>query len=206
MGFSLTFTPSTINLADFPDFPDTSTPPQPVLNTYVRTSNTGGVYEYFDGGLVDDGGAPVLADGTNLPTHGIFGPGTVWYEYSLGDFSLTDSPSGDFIGSFPTEVFPGTGQINVYEVSAVGYSGATLHFDLYDTVVSKNRSVFAPFSHDADAEANIIPEPASYLVWLLIGLTWAGSAWVYQYRSRWRQRERNRVALAADQGSLNLRA
>ncbi len=116
---------------------------------------------------VTDGSLPVLGNGKDLPAHGIYGPGTVWQEFPLGNFTLEDSPIGDFIGSFPTD-FPTMGQINVYEVSVTGGSGASVHFDLYDTIVAKNHAKFAPFSHDADGDAHIVPEPASIAVWSLL--------------------------------------
>jgi len=161
-----------------PTDPLVTDPSVPISPGYIRT--------------VTNGSSPVLGDGSSLPTHGVFGPGVFWQEYSLGDFTLTDSPIGDFIDTFPSTLYPLGGQINVYDVSVINGSGATLHFDLYDTIVSKNKAQakFAPFSHDADAEANIIPEPASFIVWFLIGLSWAGSAWTHQYRRRWQKWQR----------------
>ena len=50
------------------------------------------------------------------------------------------------------------------------------------------------------------PEPLSLVVWLLIGLTWAGSAWVYRMMSRGREWEQEEMlALATCEGSLDLR-
>ena len=88
----------------------------------------------------------------------------------MGDFTLHDSNIGDFIGGFPTELKANGGQINAYDISVEGGHGATLHFDLYDSIMSKNRAKarFAPFSHDGDGEVNVIPEPASVLIWLLV--------------------------------------
>lgn len=114
---------------------------------------------------------PVLGDGTPLPWHGIFGPDTVWQEFALGDFTLIDSPIGDFINVFPTipTVNPNStprGQINVYEITVlwtggVSAHGAEIHFDLYNHYEGKNhiKARFAPFSHDTDATARIIPAP-----------------------------------------------
>lgn len=114
---------------------------------------------------------PVLGDGTPLPWHGIFGPDTVWQEFALGDFTLIDSPIGDFINVFPTipTVNPNStrrGQINVYEITVlwtggVSAHGAEIHFDLYNHYEGKNhiKARFAPFSHDTDATAQIIPAP-----------------------------------------------
>ena len=158
---------------------------------------------------------PQLSDGKDLPSHGVFGPDKSWQEFLLGDFTLTDSTVADFIlpddfsGTEPFDIsdiadtFDLSGQINAYEVTAFAAgvpvpSGTVLHFDLYDNVQTKNKvkATFAPFSHDADAEAHIIPEPASFVVWFLIGLSWAGSAWRYQYRRRWKKWQQEEAAAA----------
>lgn len=124
------------------------------------------------GALSADGAVPVLGSGGSLPTHGIYGPGTSFHEWYLGHLTLTDSPVGDFINSFPTS-FPSTGQVNVYTVSVTGYS--SVHFDLYNHFAADRhgrfKSKFAPFSHDA--EVSPIPEPESYAM-LLAGLVLLG--------------------------------
>jgi hypothetical protein len=112
---------------------------------------------------------PVRGDGSLLPTHGIYGPGVSFLEYDLGDFSLTDSPIGDYQG-VPTS-FPDVGQINVYSVTITGYESG-VHFDTYDhTVTGKDgaqvKYVFAPFSHDAE-----VPEPTAALLLLASGATY----------------------------------
>jgi hypothetical protein len=112
-------------------------------------------------------GAPQLTDGSYLPDHGIYNQeGVEWQEFGLGDFTLTDSNIGDFIGAFPTELNK-DGQINVYEVSISGVDA--VHFDLYDTVEGANHAIFAPFSHDAGGGGDIppVPEPGTVA---LIGL------------------------------------
>lgn len=139
-------TPSTTG--GFGGFLDPSTSPAP---TFIQS--------------VTNGSAPLLPDGSSLPSHGIFGPGTHWREFGLGNFTLTDSPMADFIVSFPSTLFPGTGQINVYEVSVTGTSA--VHFDLYDTVTAANHAKFAPFSHDAEVPE--VPEPAP-LALIAIGI------------------------------------
>ena len=101
----------------------------------------------------------------------------------LGDFCLKDSHVGDFIDSFPTELTANAGQINAYDVSVLSGSGATVHFDLYDSVGAKNHAVFAPFSHDADAEGNIAPEPASVIVWSLLAALGIAVGWWRRRRS-----------------------
>lgn len=131
---------------------------------------------------VTDGSVPVLGDGSDLPSHDIYGEGTVWQEFSLGNFTLSDSTVGDFVGSFPTELFQDAGQINVYEVSVLGGHGATLHFDLYNHVESKNHAIFAPFSHDADGDSNIAPEPSTGIVWSLLGALGITIGWCRRKR------------------------
>lgn len=118
-----------------------------------------------------DGAVPIMGDGSSLPTHGIYGAGTKFFEWNLGDFSLTDSPIGDFINVFPTS-FPQMGQINAYTVNATGFS--TIHFDAYDHFLLNEKHVKyvnAPFSHDG--EVSPIPEPETYAL-LLAGLGFIG--------------------------------
>lgn len=110
---------------------------------------------------VTDGSAPLLSNGSALPSHGIYGPGTAWKEYLLGDFTLADSPIADFISTFPSAPASGQGQINVYEVTVSGT--AEVHFDLYDSIASSNHARFAPFSHDGEGS----PAPQPGTAWLL---------------------------------------
>jgi hypothetical protein len=118
------------------------------------------------------GGTPTLSDGTHLASHGEYGDGRAWQEWELGNFTLRDSPVGDFIYDFPTTLYPGTAQINVYDVSISEYdfarAGEYIHFDAYNSVEAGNhaRSIFAPFSHDAT-----IPEPGTLA---LVGIGLAG--------------------------------
>jgi len=171
---------------------------QPAAPTFTLTSSTTGGY----GGYADpstpvaavfsqyrnDGSSPELGDGSalkDLPGHGIFGSGTDWTEFHLGDFSLADSRIADFTtgsgtwgGPIPP---PGTkwGQINVYEISVAGLIGTDLHFDLYDHYVSgsKIKYKFAPFSHDADFT---VPEAGAGIL-LLTGI---GSLIAYRRNKR----------------------
>lgn len=127
---------------------------------------------------VTDGSAPLLGGGEPLPSHGVYGDGTTWQEFSLGDMLGTDDPIGDFIGDFPTE-FPHFGQINKYEIGADGI--ASLHFDLYDHVFAGNHALYvkAPFSHDADGFPPVVPEPAT---WLLFGTGALSALWLRRRR------------------------
>ena len=155
----------------FQDIVDPSVSPEPAQNFFIDMSLNGELLEDVDttstGGVVTNGGIPVLSSGKVLPSHGEFGPSTYWQEYWLGNFTLTDSHIGDFIGVVPTgpELFPDAGQINAYDISVLYGSGATIHFDLYNHIGSDNKAKakFAPFSHDA----SIIPEPSSLVVWSL---------------------------------------
>lgn len=144
---TITLTPSTTG--GYGGFFDPSTPGAP---TYLQT--------------VTDGSSPLLSDNSPLPAHGIYGTGTVWQEYLLGHFTLSDSPIADFIDTFPTAPANGQGQINVYEVTVSGT--AEVHFDLYDSVASSNHARFAPFSHDgggAGGGGGQVPQPGT--AWLL---------------------------------------
>lgn len=115
---------------------------------------------------------PCKGDGTPLAKHGEYGP-VQWIEFSLGDFTATDSPIGDFIFSFPTS-FPSTGQVNAYFVQLnAGFgdpfpAGTEVHFDAFDHIVQNNGKttvVFAPFSHDAlDRPDGRVPVPPPLLL------------------------------------------
>lgn len=176
---TFTLTPSTTG--DLHGFLDPSTPQNPTL------TETGA-----------DGSVPTFSDGTTfLPTHGVYGTGVAWQEFALGDFTLTDSPMSDFINTFPTEPSPPTsGQINVYEIGYTGLAGSSIHFDLYNNVMSGNggvRLVKAPFSHDATGTGSStssgsssgppgqIPEPSSIA---LIGLGMLGAGFAYRKRRK----------------------
>jgi hypothetical protein len=157
------------------------------LQVTLKAAQTGGLYGFTDPSLPTNpafiqhgaaGTVPILGDGTPLPPHGIFGPNTVWQEWLLGDCDLKDSPIADFVGSVPP---PSStyGQINVCEVSitftdGVSAHGVQVHFDAYNHVEGANHVwyKFAPFSHDADGDVTVIPEPGS--VTALMGLL-AGS-------------------------------
>ena len=143
---TINFTPTTVTQGQSFSVTDPSTPIAPTLVT-------SGV-----------GDQPLMGNGSALPAHGIFGPGTSWNQYSLGNFSLKDSPIGDYINALPTS-FPDLGQINAYDVSITGYS--FVHFDAFDHIVLNNdhiKYVFAPFSHDAESGGPPVPEPATILL------------------------------------------
>ncbi len=113
-----------------------------------------------------DGNAPLFGNGAPLPSHGVFGPGTSWESWALGDFTLTDSPIGDFTyGECPYGPgceYSSMGQINAYNISITGYS--SVHFDAFDHIGAENHFKYrkAPFSHDA-----AVPEPGALSLTLL---------------------------------------
>jgi len=116
-------------------------------------------HECEAGCCLRDGSIPTFG-GMSLPPHGIYGPGTSWFEFALDDFDTADSPIGDFINSFPSPSAENAAQINAYEVSISG--PGPVHFDAYGILTDGNpgpRPVFAPFSHDAT-----VPEPATVLL------------------------------------------
>jgi hypothetical protein len=146
---SITLTPTTAG--DFDGVPgddDTSIP-------------IGGVQAKSEANASADGAIPLRGDGSQLPSHGVYGPGVSFLEFGLGHFTLTDSPIGDYQG-MPTS-FPRRGQINVYSVTVTGF-GSGVHIDAYGfTVIGGNdgsvKGVSAPFSHDAG-----VPEPSALLL------------------------------------------
>ena len=156
-GSSIGLSPTTTSLVTDPSTPQVPTP----------TGNSPSV----------DGAVPVRGDGSLLAAHGIYGTGTSFFEWTLGDFTLTDSPVGDFIEMFPTS-FPSNGQINVYEVTISGFS--QVHFDTYDHIFDGDKHgeyKFAPFSHDGGATGNPVPEPGTWVLmgtglFGLLGYTW----------------------------------
>lgn len=119
-------------------------------------------------------------DHPKLPDHGIFNDPELnyWTDYYLGDFTLTDSPVGDFMTSFPS-TFDSLGQINVYEVTVSGWE--RVHFDAYDHYIingNKVKYVFAPFSHNSEHD---IPEPSTISLLavggILLGLSTFARRW-----------------------------
>ena len=117
----------------------------------------------------------------------------------LGDSALKDCLGG-VAGLFSIEMAPDVGRINVCEASVIAGSRARADFDL-EGAIDSAEEVSAVFLHNADAEVIVAPEPVTLLVWLLLGLTWAGSAWRYQYWHRWRRWEEQGVEGEADLGA-----
>jgi len=160
--------------------------PAPTSITINRTT-THGLGGFVDVSLPDpvvhvrtvtDGSIPTLPHGRSLPSHSEYGPGVHWQDYALGDFTLTDSPLGDFIKSFPSPDKPNAAQINAYDIVITGPS--SVHFDLYGIVYKHGcgADVFAPFSHDAVAGTGSdapVPEPGTLVLlgaFALVGAFW----------------------------------
>jgi len=121
---------------------------------------------------------PLKTDESVLPSHGIYGPGTSWNGYELGDFTLIDYPIGDLIDTFPLS-FLSNGQMNVYNVIVTGYS--MVQFDAFDTIDGETHAKFAPFSNDAVTQ---VPEPSTLM---LIGPGLIGIG-IYRWRSMRKQK------------------
>jgi hypothetical protein len=144
---SLTPVQADPDLLPSPDDPSVPSTPTMVSNPASALAPNG---TCGDNGT--DGTIPCLGNSTTLPKHGEYGAGKSWQEFALGNFTLTDSPIGDFISSVPTS-FPSTGQINAYRVQVSGVpDGSIIHFDAFNTIIQNSgntKVVFAPFSHDA---------------------------------------------------------
>jgi hypothetical protein len=142
-------------------------------NGFTDPSTSGAIGAVVQGA---PGTIPTLSDGSTLPNHGAFGDDIAWRQYGLGNFTLSDSPTADFINNFPTTMSAGGSQINAYDITIAGTG--TVHFDLYNSVQYGNarnvraRSVNAPFSHDADGGGNEVPEGGSTAI--LLGLALLG--------------------------------
>ncbi|GBC98038.1 hypothetical protein HRbin17_00533 [bacterium HR17] len=145
---TITIEPSTATPGLLPSPGDPSFPPSPTLTDNFPSP---------------PGALPLLGDGSPLPKHDAYGPNVRFYEWNLGNFTLTDSPIGDFTNQFPTN-FPQRGQINAYLITISGFPSG-VHFDAYNHVQGKNsgrfKYRFAPFSHDAVWHT---PEPAAGLL------------------------------------------
>ena len=127
----------------------------PTQTALITDPSTPGSTSFASSGI---GTQPIMGSGKLLPAHDIYGPGTSWNTYTLGNMTLQDSPIGDYTNSGCPDgscSYPDWGQINVYEFNITGYSW--VHFDTFNHIEGSNHSKFAPFSHDA----GVIPEPAS---------------------------------------------
>jgi hypothetical protein len=179
-------------LGRFRGLVDPSVPIMPIGNLRVRTN--GGRGALASRGVLTWGARPVLDGGISLAADGLFGLGVVWQEVSLLHLALWDCPIDEFPGPLPRQLLPATGRINVCRVCVSGGSGATTECPL--SGATGGRGEIAAGWNDPDLQVFLAPEPAAFFVWGLLGLTFAGSAWMYQYLARWRALEAEDLALA----------
>ncbi len=136
-------------------------------------------------GVFFEGSIPVKGDGKELPTHGIYP--SDYYQFSLGDFVLNEIGIPDFDKDYDPENPEATnawGKITEYHVTVSG-GFDWVHFDLFNHIEGENSALFAPFSHDADAEdggggtGGSVPEPATML---LVGIGIVGIGATFRKR------------------------
>lgn len=113
---SISLTPALAAPSLLPSPGDPSLPPTPSL---VGTSLNALSPSSACGPNDTVGTLPCMGSSGTLPKHGEYGSGVQWVEFALGDFTKTDSPIGDYIGSSPS-TFPDLGQIDAYNVTISG--------------------------------------------------------------------------------------
>ena len=116
------------------------------------SENTGAELSLMaDGGteLASTSGSDSTPDG--LSAHGIYGAGTSYVEFSLGDFS---GDAGDTAWNTTDGDGQTNGDVRAYSLGISGIEG-TIHLDAYGTNDS-GKVKFAPYSHDGAITA--VPE------------------------------------------------
>ncbi len=161
------------------------------LAAAVKSDQTGSIAITPLGGMTSLTGTffedsiPVKGDGKELPRHGIYP--SDFYEFPLGDFILTETGIPDFTQGYDPQNPVPTNNYGLIQKFYVTVTGGYdwVHFDLYNHIEGENKALFAPFSHDADAEdgggggTNPIPEPATIL---LVGFGIAGLGGTFRKR------------------------
>ena len=164
-----------------------------VTPTRIGTSGTyttpGGSTAFSDSGLAASpmlGATGVGTTPNGLDPHGVYGPGTSWQEFKLGDFS---SPPGttvniaDFSGTSPINPDSHTGIIYAYTVSFKGTPGVPEAVNIDATLGGGSDK--APYSHTARglATPDAVPEPSTITL-ALTGLIPLGVVWRRRSRRR----------------------
>lgn len=113
-------------------------------------------------------GIPPGGDGKDLGAHGIYE--TYYHEVSFSfdaadtvtAYNTQDNAGGAMFDELGTDMF-----FKSWDFNVAGLGGYQLHFDLYNG----NRSLFAPFSHDAESafyninpNSDPVPEPSTIVV------------------------------------------
>lgn len=120
-------------------------------------------------------GTPVMADGHDLPGHGIYP--APYTRLPMGDFAPIET-----IYNMPDVSDSALGQLKRVHVVITGFE--TVHFDAYNHVVGATNGAYSKFnppSHDGEGGDGDVPEPASVLL-MLSGL--GGLALFKRGRSR----------------------
>jgi hypothetical protein len=152
----------------------------------------GGSTPFQDSGLAASPTLGTTGVGTTPPglsPHGVYGSGTSWQEFKLGNFS---SPPGttvniaDFSGTSPINPDSDTGIIYGYTVAFNGVPGVGVPVNIDAT--SGGGSDFAPYSHSARGTGTpdappAAPEPSTIAL-ALTGLIPLGVVWRRRSRRR----------------------
>jgi hypothetical protein len=138
-----------------------------------------GPFDYSITAASFDGSAEKFASGDIDSTTGLNGA-------DFGVMSFETSPFGPPLVNH--EIIVNTVQVILCATRVLSISD--LHF-----IKNPTFSYGSEHTGIAGSKGDIIPEPSTVVVWLLIGLTWAGAAWVCRHRSRWARRAKRAVLI-----------
>lgn len=134
----------------------------------------------------------------SLATFSFSGPvGTLAIDLSAGAFD-GQGTIFDWSVQFPTSGNENrftAGEIVALTITLSGITAGTFAPGLTDPYGSGLRAQgLGGDGQNSGWFAGSVPEPASFVVWFLVGLSWAGSAWTHRYRRRWQKWQQEEAA------------